>query len=362
MVDHDGGYKLLFGNQRMVEDLVRGFVPEPWVDRLDFSTLERCEGSYVTERSGRREVDMVWRVRWEGEGKRGQGAGGEGTQREKYWLYVYLLLEFQSRVERFMAVRMLNYLSLLYLDLVKRRELTESGKLPPVLPLVLYNGDRRWSAPRQVSELIETVPGGLTAYRPSLEYLLIDENRYSEEELASLENLAAALFRLEQSREPRRARDLVDSLARRLQGADKGPLRRAFARWLHRVLLPERFPGVEIPETESLEDAQTMLRQRVIEWDRRVEELKEAGLREGLEEGRSKGLQEGRREGRQEGRREGRQEGHRELLLRLLERKFGTVEPAARRRIEDAEDRQLLAWGENLLTAETVEDVFSVSS
>jgi hypothetical protein len=152
MVDHDGGYKLLFGNQRMVEDLVRGFVQEPWVDRLDFSTLERCEGSYVTEGSGRRELDMVWRLLWEGEGKR-----GEETGREASWLYVYLLLEFQSRVERFMAVRMLNYLSLLYLDLVKRRELTESGKLPPVLPLVLCNGERRGSAPRQVSELIETV-------------------------------------------------------------------------------------------------------------------------------------------------------------------------------------------------------------
>jgi hypothetical protein len=274
MVDHDGGYKLLFGNQRMVEDLVRGFVPEPWVDRLDFSTLQRCEGSYVTEGSGRREADMVWRVRWEGEGKRGEGTGGEGS-----WLYVYLLLEFQSRVERFMAVRMLNYLSLLYLDLVKRRELTESGKLPPVLPLVLYNGERRWSAPRQVGELIETVPGGLTAYRP------------------------------------------------------------------------------------SLEDAQTMLRQRVIEWDRRVEELKEAGLREGLREGRQVGLQEGRQVGLQEGRQvglqEGRQVGHRELLLRQMERKFGTVNPAARRRIEDAEDRQLLAWAETLLTAESLEDVFS---
>jgi predicted transposase YdaD len=341
MADHDGGYKLLFGNQRMVEDLVRGFVPEPWVDRLDFSTLQLCDGSYVTEGHRRLEQDMVWRVEWKGEATEGEGRRGERS-----WLYVYLLLEFQSRVERFMAVRMLNYLSLLYLDLVKHRELTQSGKLPPVLPLVLYNGERRWSAPRQVSELIETVPGGLTVYRPSLEYLLIYEGRLSDEELASEENLVAALFRLEESREPRRARDLVDALARRLQGAGKGPLRRAFARWLHKVLLPKRFPGVEIPEMESLEDAQTMLRQRVIEWDRRVEELKEAGLREGLQEGRRKGLQEGRRE----------------LLLRLMERKFGTVDPAARRRIEDAEDRQLLAWGENLLTADTLEDVFAVSS
>jgi hypothetical protein len=340
MVDHDGGYKLLFGNQRMVEDLVRGFVQEPWVDRLDFSTLERCEGSYVTEGSGRRELDMVWRLRWEGEGKRGDGTGAEVTQGEKYWLYVYLLLEFQSRVERFMAVRMLNYLSLLYLDLVKRRELTENGKLPPVLPLVLYNGDRRWSAPRQVGELIETVPGGLTVYRPSLEYLLIDEGEYSEEELAALRNLAGLLFRLERSRELPEARDLVDALAPQLQGAGEEPLRRAFGQWLHEVLLPDRFPGAKFPEAGSLEDAQTMLRQRVLEWTR---EWKEAGLQEGLQEGRAKGLR----------------DGERRLLLRQLERKFGAVDAATRRRIEDAHDRQLLTWGESLITAERLEDVFS---
>jgi len=319
MVDHDGSYKLLFGHKRMVEDLLRGFVREPWVDRLDFSTLEPYEGSYVTEELQRLEQDMVWRVKWRG---------------EPTWLYVYLLLEFQSRVERFMAVRMLSYLSLLYLDLVKHKQLTETDKLPPVLPLVLYNGERRWRAPRQVSELIETVPG-LAVYQPSLEYLLIDEGELSEEELASLQNLAALLFRLEQSRKPREVRKAVDSLVRRLRGTGDGSLRRAFGTWLHKVQLPARFPEAEIPEAGSLEDAQTMLRQRVIEWDRRVEELKEAGLQEG------------------------RREGERRLLLRQLERKFGTIDPAIRRRIEEAEDRQLLAWGESLLTAETLEDVFS---
>ena len=207
--------------------------------------------------------------------------------------------------------------------------------MPPVLPLVLYNGEQRWSAPRQVQDLIEELPDGLSVYRPSLQYLVIDEGELSEEELASLENLAAALFRLEQSRKPREVRRLVDSLVRRLQGDEDGTLRQAFGKWLHRVLLPDRFPEAEIPEVGSLEDAQTMLRQRVLEWDRRVQELKEEGLQKG------------------------RREGERRLLLNLLERKFGTVDPAARRRIEIADDPQLLAWGENLLTAERLEDVFS---
>ena len=46
---HDSGYKQLFAFPTMVEDLLRGFVREAWVDDLDFTTLERKNGSYVTD-------------------------------------------------------------------------------------------------------------------------------------------------------------------------------------------------------------------------------------------------------------------------------------------------------------------------
>jgi len=46
---HDYSYKLLFSNPEIVEDLLRGFVKEPWVDELDFATLEKVSGNYVTD-------------------------------------------------------------------------------------------------------------------------------------------------------------------------------------------------------------------------------------------------------------------------------------------------------------------------
>jgi len=89
MADHDSGYKTLFANMRMVEDLLRGFVHEPWIDGLDFSTLKRCEGSYVSETHQPFEQDMVWKVRWRSSRDGADRADGPG-------LFVYLLLEFQS--------------------------------------------------------------------------------------------------------------------------------------------------------------------------------------------------------------------------------------------------------------------------
>jgi Putative transposase, YhgA-like len=84
--------------------------------------LNKVSSSYIADDLRSREDDVIWRVRW------GQD-----------WLYVYLLLEFQSTVDRFMAVRILSYVGLLYQDLIRSGQLTASGQLPPVLPLVLYN-------------------------------------------------------------------------------------------------------------------------------------------------------------------------------------------------------------------------------
>ena len=101
-MDHDHSYKLLFSHPEMVADLLRGFVLEDWVKDLDFNTLERVSGGYVADDLREREDDIVWRVRF----------GGE-------WLYVYLLIEFQSSVDHFMAVRVLAYLGLLYQDIIR---------------------------------------------------------------------------------------------------------------------------------------------------------------------------------------------------------------------------------------------------
>ena len=45
---HDAGYKKLFSHPRLVADFLRGFVPEDWVQQLDFTTLERLGSNYVS--------------------------------------------------------------------------------------------------------------------------------------------------------------------------------------------------------------------------------------------------------------------------------------------------------------------------
>jgi hypothetical protein len=64
------------------------------------------------------------------------------------------------------------------------------------------------------------------------------------------------------------------------------------------------------------------------------------------------------REIREEGRQEGRQEGEARLLLRLLRLKFGPLATDVEERVRSADAERLLDWGERLLTAESLQDVF----
>jgi len=180
MPQHDSSYKQFFSHPQMVKDLITGFIHQDWVKELDFDTLESVKSSFITDDLREREDDVIWRVRW-----------------GKEWIYVYLLIEFQSSENKFMAVRMMNYVFLLYQDLIKQQQLTRKKRLPPVFPIVLYNGKKRWRAAQNVLDLLEPVSGGLEKYCPSMPYLLLDQGAIIDGEgvPAELQNLAAALFR-----------------------------------------------------------------------------------------------------------------------------------------------------------------------
>ena len=74
----------------------------------------------------------------------------------------------------------------------------------------------------------------------------------------------------------------------------------------------------------------------------------------GFENGKQRGMQ----HGMQQGMRQGMRQGESTMLFRLLERKFGQVNEEAKQKIEAADSDTLLEWGEKILSASTIDDVF----
>lgn len=79
------------------------------------------------------------------------------------------------------------------------------------------------------------------------------------------------------------------------------------------------------------------------------------GLRETLKIWR----QEDRAEARKAGRQEGRKEGEALLLQRLLGKRFGPLPSAIVERIASASAAQIETWGERVLDAGSLDEVFS---
>ena len=185
---HDATFKLLFDHLRAIRDLLRGFVPKDLVGIVDFDTLEQVPTEYVSDDLSQRRSDMVWRVRIR--------SGGSGE-----WLYLLVLLEFQSTIDRRMALRILSYTAQTYEKLLRGKQVPAGGKLPPVLPVVVYNGSTRWSAPLEMEELVAAVGEGLPPFQPRQRFFLVDLHRVSVED-PLLDNVLYAEALIEQGRWP----------------------------------------------------------------------------------------------------------------------------------------------------------------
>jgi predicted transposase YdaD len=334
--DHDSSYKFLFSNPELVRDLIIGFIPDDWLHSLDYSTLEKVPGHYVTEDFQQRADDIVWRVK----------VGGE-------WLYLYLLIEFQSSVDKYMALRMMVYTGLLYQDLIKRGDVLADGRLPPILPIVLYNGSQRWTAATEVADLIPAVPGLVEQFKPKLRYLLIDENAYSDSQLVSVNNLVAAVFRLEHPADPQTISDLLTSLNDWL--SDRPDLRRMFALWIRATLMRKPEYGIVLPQVDDLQEINVMLSQRLEEWAHRY---KAEGVLQGIE----KGIEQGVKQGIEQGIEQGLVKGESKLLRKLLERKFGPLPVNVADRLNNATEVELERWGDAVLTENTLDAIFGVKN
>ena len=303
---HDETYKLIFSQRAAVAELVRSFVGEDLAGELDFDTLEALPTDRISGGLVQRQVDLLWKIRFRGT-----------------WIYLLILLEFQSESDHFMALRILTYICLTYEELIRRREVKAGDKLPPVLPVTIYNGRVRWGAATDISELIAPVPPPLSRYLPKAQHLLLDLQRIADRDPASMD-LVTSLGRAEGEPSPENLRRVMRDLVRRFSGSEFAELRRALFTWVAGAAEAWQIPEEELARIQTSMEEETM-------WER-VKEMREQVHRDGVQQGLEQGLERGRAEGR------------RALVGRLATRKFGaqTAEQLSRV-LEDIADPERLA-------------------
>ena len=316
----DGDYKHLFSCPEIVRDLLKSYVPGEWLKDVDFSTLIHVNSSYVSESGKQRHDDTVWRV----------NIGGQ-------WLWVYIILEFQSgQPDQWMALRMLEYVSQLALQITrekKKQDLPEGGLIPPILPIVLYNGLQKWNAATDAANCFIDPPRGLEAFKPRLRYLLLDIHRLKLSRTKEIQNFAEAVFRMESNHGKDDLFAVIKALAEMLNAPELKSLRRAFNVWIKGVLKRHERNTKIIETVDTIKDVfkeYDMAEANYEIWSETIENT----IRNTIKK-----------------------EAEANILVRLLTRRFGPLPKWAKTRVSKANSEQLEKWMDAVLDAPNLTEV-----
>jgi predicted transposase/invertase (TIGR01784 family) len=337
----DKGFKSLLEGRKAFHELLRHFIPDVWTRYVEEDQLVRVDKSFISLDYIGSEADIVYRCKILGKE-----------------VYFYVLLELQSSVDFQMPWRLLQYMMEVWRSVMKDVPAGEmrlkNFRLPPIIPVVLYNGKGEWTAERKFMAY-QTETGLFDKGLVDFEYYLVDITRMHEEDLMGLEGLLPIAINLEHVKDVEMLMHVLHRNMKAIQAlndAETAQLSNYIVKILKTFISPEEVRRVERVLVQNKE-ARSMISNLGIvlkkEYEEKflkgLEEGRNKGLEEGLEEGRAEGLEEGRAEGRNKGLEEGRTEGMSEVIHRMHANGFTLDQIAAATGFSVAEVENLMALG-----------------
>lgn len=327
---HDALFKAVFSRPERAAEVLQGVLAPAVVEEIALDSLTLEPGSFVDEELREQFTDLLFSARTRG--------GHE--------LRVYFLLEHQSTFDRWIALRLLDYMADIWKDFVRREP--SAVYLPFIVPVVVHHGDGGWKARTCFEELFGSPAAEtLLAYTPRFSFSVDDLTGQDEDALRRRAVSAQTRLTLLSLRSMRRLTDLRRWLEA-LRGLFDELLQEHDGEYAFALLLRYDFEVRQDDDHPTLGTFAAELSQ-----ERNMQTIAQMLENRGLQIGLEKGRQEGRREGRQEGR----QEGLRTILTRQLQRRFGELPAPALARIAAADSSQLERWADRVLDATSLDDV-----
>ncbi len=325
---HDRFFKAVFGRTEVAAEFLERYLPAAAGQALDWKTLRTAKDSFLDPELALHPADLLYTV-----DLRSGGAG-----------YVHVLFEHKSYVESRIGLDLLRYRVRIWEQWLNAGN---SGRLPVVVPVVVYHGAASWCVSRQFADEVEDAPA-LRAYVPACVYHLIDLSGYRDDELQGAVMLHTALltlkyiFRNELSERLPEILGLLRDLAQSSMGLDYV---RTLLRYLAQAASIDRLSGDELRQvvTETLSGGGELMLTIAEQWE---QQAMERGIEKGIQRGIEKGIQKGI------------EQGEARLLKQLLTWRFGALPPWVESQLAGAEPERLEAWAKRVLDAQTLDAVF----
>ncbi|SEE21786.1 Rpn family recombination-promoting nuclease/putative transposase [Ruania alba] len=329
---HDAMFRAVVGVPANAASVLASALPAKITGGLDLDGLRLEPGSFVDEEMRQRHTDLLF-----------------STRLNRDPTLVYVLVEHQSSPDPLMALRVLEYVTRIWwrhLDAgdesddphkPRPRPGATARTLPPVLPVVVYQGRRRWNTPTAMDGLYDDASEqALGSFLPRHQFVLQDLTGVEVEELLAAPLTPAARLALAMLRFAPRQEHLAQVLERFTP--DVLDLVRTRADQMFTIIMEYAYQVSDTPPAQVRHYFEDL-----------GPDAQEAYMSNTLERGRAEGVAEGVAKGVAK--------GVAGTLTRLLVRRFGPLTSEQTARIESATPDQLDAWVDRVIDATSIDDV-----
>ncbi len=319
---HDKGYKRIFSIKKHFLHFIKKYIALEWMMELEEEDLELIDKEYITDQFDTYESDLVYKVHTK-----------EGA------VYLFFLLELQSYNDFTMSFRLLIYMTAIWLDHFKNCDKNKRSKkgyrLPAIMPIVLHNSERNWTASCRFSQMINNAQL-FGKYVVDFEYALVSVNTLTESKISNSNTLIDNIFLADKKRTRQEWTDGIAELMHRIRAMDTDDLNE-WITWFSNVI------------RKLNEDERRELITQLKEGD-------EKDMCSSFERLLNKEKADGRAEGWKDGREKGKAEDRAEAVIELLE-DLGALSDSLKTCIMEQTDLELLKkWHKAAAKAASIEE------
>lgn len=316
---HNNVFQSLMADIRVAREFFETYLPNDILEVVDLNHLELSPSSFVDEELKGSASDLLYKTQM-----------GEGTT------YLYLV-EHQSTQDKLMPFRLLKYMMRIWdKHLSQMKEKKGDKTLPLIITTVFYHGREPYTYSRDIRDLI-SAPKELIEKHLFTPFHLVDTHAISDEKLREQHWFGTMAFFM------------------------KHIFTRDFLPYLQDALAILR----QLEQSEGSNFVVTLLNYAITTAEINVEKLIET-VKEGLSTSTGEKImtaaeqliERGKQYGLQQGLQQGELKGEQIMLMKLLHRRFPSIQSTYENRIKNACAEDLLQWGERILDAKSVDEVF----
>lgn len=200
-----------------------GIINKAIKTKLKASDIEKYNSSFINKAFQNREADIVYKTKTKN---------------------IFFLIEHQTKIDYSMPYRILEYEVAIIKCAVNLNKIKNKGyKLPLVIPIVLYTGNKRWNASeylQQSQETLENIKQDVGRYN------LIDINNLTEKELLEDSTFITKMLLIEKCESTEETIKVLEKIINKVKDKDKDILIRIL-----KLILNEKIGEQEVKRLVS---------------------------------------------------------------------------------------------------------------